>query len=222
MDLIDVREKIPLRLYESILNRGINKFLPSQEKAINSGLLDTDKNFLICTPTASGKTLIAELTALTSIYNNIGKAIYIAPLKALATEKYNEFVKRYPDIKIILSIGDKDAHNDFLDKYDLIITTSEKFDSEIRHNASWLKDVKTVIIDEIHLLNEPSRGPTLEIVITILKNLIKGIRIIGLSATIGNPEKLAEWLSAELIIDQWRPVELKKGILLDNEVEFFK
>ena len=85
---------------------------------------------------------------------------------------------------------------------------------------SWINEVKTVVIDEIHLLNDPRRGPTLEIIITLLKQLIKP-QIIGLSATIGNPKELAEWLEAELVSDDWRPVELKQGIHLDGKTEFY-
>lgn len=222
MEVNKIQDQIPKELAESIKKRGIESFLPAQEKAINAGLLDYNKNLLICTPTASGKTLIAELAMLKGIYEGVGKAIYIAPLKALATEKYNEFKERYPEIKVALSIGDTDSADNYLEKFDLILTTSEKLDSEIRHDATWLKSVKTVVIDEIHLLNDTSRGPTLEIIITLLKQILSGIKIVGLSATIGNPDELATWLDATLVKDTWRPVELKKGILLDNEVEFFK
>ena len=92
----------------------------------------------------------------------------------------------------------------------------------MRHECPWIKYVKTVIIDEIHLLNDVSRGPTLEILITLMKRLLKDIQIVGLSATIGNPDELASWLGAKLVIDGWRPVELKKGIQYDGKVEFTK
>jgi len=65
------------------------------------------------------------------------------------------------------------------------------------------------------------RGPTLEILITILKSLLKNMQLIAVSATIGNPKELAEWLNAELVIDDWRPVELKKGVYYNGEVEFY-
>ena len=104
--------------------------------------------------------------------------------------------------------------------YDFIFTTSEKLDSLTRHNSPWLKYVKTVIIDEIHLLNDPGRGPTLEILITILKKLLPKMQLIALSATIGNPEELSEWLDAELVIDKWRPVKLEEGVYLDGEIDF--
>lgn len=221
MDLESIKNRIPKELYE-ILKKDIEELRPAQKKAIESGLLD-GKNLLVCTPTASGKTLIAELAALKSIIEGKGKAIYIVPLKALASEKLKDFKKRYEGIaKIALSIGDIDSADSYLIDYDLIITTSEKLDSLIRHHAPWLSLISTIIIDEIHLLNDPSRGPTLEILITILRQLLKKSQIIALSATIGNPEELAEWLKAELVADDWRPVKLHKGVYLDGEVEFSK
>ena len=219
MELKSIKDRIPEELYK-ILEKEIKELRPAQEKAVENGLLD-GKNLLVCTPTASGKTLIAELAALKSIIEGKGKAIYIVPLKALASEKYKDFKKRYEGIaKVALSMGDIDKADSYLIDYDLIITTSEKLDSLIRHHAPWLSLISTIIIDEIHLLNDPGRGPTLEILITILRQLLKKSQIIALSATIGNPEELAEWLEAELVEDEWRPVKLHKGIYLDGEVEF--
>lgn len=218
MKLSDIKKDINPKLYEK-LEQKIDELRPAQQKAIKAGLFD-GKNLLVCTPTASGKTLIAEFASLNSIYNNIGKAIYIVPLKALASEKYKEFKARYPDVKIALSIGDTDSNDSYLEKYDMIITTSEKLDSLIRHHTPWLRYVSVVIVDEIHLLNDSSRGPTLEIIITILKKVLKKMQLIGLSATIGNPKELASWLEANLVEDSWRPVKLKKGVYLDGEIEF--
>lgn len=220
MELKAIKNKIPNELYE-ILEQEITKLRPAQEKSIKKGLLE-GKNLLVCTPTASGKTLIAELAALKSIMENKGKAIYIVPLKALASEKYRDFKRRYgKTAKIALSIGEIDSSDPYLSEYDLIIATAEKMDSLLRHNAPWLSGVKTVIVDEIHLLNDHERGPTLEILLTILKQLLKNAQIIGLSATIGNAEELAEWLKADLVVDDWRPVKLHKGIYLDGKIEFY-
>lgn len=218
MKLCDIKKDINIKLFEK-LEPKIDELRPAQEKAIKAGLFES-KNLLVCTPTASGKTLIAEFASLNSIYNGVGKAVYIVPLKALASEKYKEFKARYPDVKIALSIGDTDSSDSFLEKYDMIITTSEKLDSLIRHHTPWLRYVSVVIIDEIHLLNDASRGPTLEIIITILKKVLKKMQLIGLSATIGNPKELAAWLEANLVEDTWRPVKLKKGVYLEGEIEF--
>ena len=220
MELKTIKNSIPEALYGILEKEKISNLRPAQVKAIEKGLLD-GKNLLVCTPTASGKTLIAEIAALKSIIENKGKAIYIVPLKALASEKYKDFKQKYGHIaKIALSIGDIDSSDSYLVEYDLIITTSEKLDSLIRHHAPWLSLISTIIIDEIHLINDVGRGPTLEILITILKQLLKNAQIIGLSATIGNPEELAAWLKAELVIDDWRPVKLHKGVYLNGEIEF--
>lgn len=214
------KDKLPKDVYEVLVKEGIQTLRPSQLKALEAGLLEF-KSLLICTPTASGKTLIAEIAALHAISRGIGKAVYIVPLKALANEKFKEFKKRYGHkVNIAISIGDLDKKEDYLANYDLIICTAEKLDSLLRHHCPWLTSVKVVIVDEIHLLNDVGRGPTLEILITLLRNAVKDIQIIGLSATIGNPEELADWLQARCIVDDWRPVELKKGVYLQGKVEF--
>jgi len=217
-----IKSKIPAEIYEILEKEGITELRPSQKKAVEAGLFE-NKNLLVCTPTASGKTLIAELAGLKSIIEGKGKVIYIVPLKALATEKFKDFKRKYGNlIKIALSIGDIDSSDDYLIDYDFIICTAEKLDSLIRHNAVWLKYVRTVIIDEVHMINDVSRGPTLEVLITILKEILKNVQLIALSATIGNPLELAKWIDANLVIDDWRPVKLKKGIYLDGEIEFFE
>lgn len=193
---------------------------PIQEKSVNSGLLD-NRSLLVCAPTASGKTLVATMAIINKLKE--GKALYVVPLKALANEKYKEYkaLLEKTDYNVIISTGDVDSDSPFLSRYDLIVLTAEKLDSLIRHKVRWITDVKTVIIDEVHLLNDRSRGPTLEIIITLLKLLIRP-QLICLSATIGNPKELAEWLEAELVIDDWRPVKLKQGIYHEQEIEFFE
>ncbi|MBI4146394.1 DEAD/DEAH box helicase [Candidatus Woesearchaeota archaeon] len=213
---------IPPQLQEVLTKEGITSFRPAQQKALDAGLLE-GKSILVCTPTASGKTLIAELAAIKTILEHKGKAIYIVPLIALANEKYKEFKRKYSHLcKVALSSSDLDTSDPYLNDYDLIICTAEKLDSLIRHHSPWLSAVSIVVIDEIHLLNDVERGPTLEILITVMKKLLKNVQLLGLSATIGNPEELAEWLDAKLVLDDWRPVPLKKGTLYGNEISFIE
>lgn len=219
MKLSNFKLVIPENIFSLLEEKGFEELRPSQIKAINQGLFD-NKNFLICTPTASGKTLVAEMSFLNTIFNKNKKAIYIVPLRALASEKFYSFKKNYPSIKIGLSTGELDSDDAGLGYNDLIIVTSEKFDSLLRHRTNWLRFVGTVIVDEIHLLNDASRGPTLEIVIAILKKVLPDAQVIGLSATIGNPVELAKWLGAELVLDSWRPVKLKKGVYLEGDIHF--
>jgi len=220
MKLGDVKKMVAPQLYEVLRNEGITELRPAQSKSINKGLLKR-KNLLVCTPTASGKTLVAEIAMMQAILSKQGKCIYVVPLKALAQEKFKDFKKKYGKLaKIALSIGDLDSSDSYLERFDIIITTSEKLDSLMRHHVPWVLSVATLIVDEIHLLNDPSRGPTLEIMLTMLREKLPTIQLIALSATIGNPEELADWLEAELILDDWRPVKLKKGILMQHDLEF--
>lgn len=222
MHIDKIRDKIPQKLYEAIATAGVSELRPAQVKSVSAGLLE-GKNLLVCTPTASGKTLIAELAAVSAALNHRGKAVYVVPLKALATEKYNDFKKRYSSfVKVALSIGDFDSSDPYLSDYDLVICTAEKLDSLIRHHAPWIRMISVVVIDEIHLLNDPGRGPTLEILITLLRQLLPKSQLIGLSATIGNPEELAKWLDAELVTDTWRPVKLHQGVYRDGIISFKK
>ncbi len=210
--------QLPLPDYFIQMYSKFDKLTPIQEKAVTAGLL-TGQSLLVCAPTASGKTLVATMAITTQLEQ--GKALYIVPLKALANEKFKEYqtLLESTKFKTVMATSDIDSDSGYLADYNLLILTSEKLDSLLRHKVNWLQEVKLVIIDEIHLLNDPSRGPTLEIIITLLKNLIKP-QLIGLSATIGNKADLAEWLGAKLVEDQWRPVELKQGIYCDGKTKF--
>ncbi|MBI4144298.1 DEAD/DEAH box helicase [Candidatus Woesearchaeota archaeon] len=194
---------------------------PCQEKAVSAGVLD-GKSVLVCSPTASGKTLVGELACVKTVYSG-KKAVYVVPLIALANEKYRQFQARYSSLfRIGLSSGDLDSLDPALASFDLLVCTAEKLDSLVRHKASWIFDVGCLVVDEIHLLNEPSRGPVLEVVITLLRSLLPKLQIVGLSATIGNPEELAGWLGAALVKDSWRPVPLHQGVYLEGKLDFFK
>ena len=220
MQLSKYKKKIPAKIYSVLSKRGFKTLRPCQTKSINAGLFK-DKKLVVCTPTASGKTLVAELAILNAIYHDKGKAVYVVPLRALASEKYKEFQRLYgKDFKVAISSGDIDSADSYLKNYDLIIATSEKLDSLMRHKAAWIQNLKVVVIDEVHLLNDHGRGPTLEVVMTLLRQLLPKLQLVALSATIGNPQELADWLDAKLILDKWRPVRLDKGVFLKGAIEF--
>ncbi|GCC10386.1 ski2-like helicase [archaeon] len=212
---------MPEKAIEIIKKKGINEFFPPQEEALRKGLLNLEKNFVIAVPTASGKTLIGEMLIIKNLIDRGGKALYIVPLKALGAEKFDE-LKAYETLglKVALTTGDYDTGARWLESYDIIITTSEKADSLIRHSPSWISNVSCVVADEIHLINDASRGATLEVTIARLLHINKNLRLLALSATVGNAREVADWLDAELITSDWRPVELKEGIYLDGKIIF--
>jgi helicase len=215
MELVDLIGKVPKEIIYSLSERGIKSFTPPQESAIMGGLLE-GKNIVVSAPTASGKTLVAEIASINTILRNRKKAVYIAPMRALVLEKYEEFKTAYPYIKSVVSIGDFDSADPTLKDYDLLFVSTEKFDSLIRHKIDWIDEIGCVVFDEVHMLDDTNRGPTLEVLITKLKN-IPTIQIIALSATIGNASEIAKWLNASLITSEYRPIELKKGIIYKNK-----
>lgn len=219
-------EELPLHdsVKEILISSGITELYPPQQEAILAGALE-GKNLVLASPTASGKTLIAELCALKHVLKRGGKVLYLSPLRALANEKFGEF-KKYNNlrkkngrrVRVGISTGDYDGSDPWMGKYDIIVTTNEKADSLLRHRARWVSDVSLAVADEVHLLNEPERGPTLEVVLARLMQVNPDLQILALSATIKNAKELAEWLKAISVTTEWRPVTLREGVLLYDEV----
>jgi helicase len=217
---------IPNSVKDVLTGLGICNLFPPQADTINAGVLQ-GQNIVLASPTASGKTLMAELCALKHVLENNGKVIYLSPLRALASEKFEEFQK-YNDIQkangrkvsVGISTGDFDSADNWLERYDIIITTNEKADSLLRHRSKWMDEISLVVADEVHLLNEAERGPTLEIVLARLMQINPHIQILALSATINNVDEIAGWLNAKHIVTEWRPINLKEGVILQTEVQY--
>ena len=215
------------RILRVLFEQKIFKLRKIQKEAIQKGLFFR-KSFLVCAPSGSGKTLIGEISAINNVFQKFGKSIYLVPYKALATEKYVHFKKSYERFGIIteLSIGDYDVDDSRLAEADLIVTTYEKMDSILRNfsDKEWIFDISTIIIDEIHIIGESSRGPRLESLIVRLNEFLTQPQLIGLSATIKNPEFFNSWLSSlgndtTLIFSDKRPVPLHYRIEVTQNKE---
>ncbi len=199
---------------------GFSSFNPMQEKALQKDLFN--QSLVVSAPTAAGKTVLAELAALNSVLNRKQKVVYTCPLRALASEHYHDFKKKYAqslDIRASISTGDFDSSSNYLANYDVIYSTYEKLDSLTRHHASWLQSIGLLIVDEIHELDS-DRGPTLEMVITKLRHLNPKLQVLALSATIPNAKELAAWLEAELVQSDYRPCKLQEGVYFDQAIKF--
>jgi len=208
-DYVDI-DAVPIpQDIKNIVSKYYRKLTPPQAEAVSRGLF-RDRNILVTAPTASGKSLIAYMALVKAVLDGY-KGIYTTPLKALASEKFEDLLKHLSGtgIKVGISTGDYDSSGEELSKYDIIITTYERLDSLLRLRPSWFNDVKTLVIDEIHVLGDEDRGSVIEMIIARAMRL--GKQIIALSATIGNPRELGDWLNSEVIICDWRPVPLIQG-----------
>jgi len=213
---------IPQNAIEFLHNNDFITLYPPQEKSVKAGLLEGN-SILVSAPTASGKTLIAILAIIKHLLGKKSKIVYLSPLKALASEKFSEFKKLElidsgRKIRTQISTGDYDQTDKNLGQNDIIVLTNEKMDSVIRQGAEWISEVSLVIADEVHLLSDNDRGPTLEIVLTKLKILPQKPQILALSATVTNADEISDWLGCELVQSDWRPVPLWEGVYDDGVV----
>ena len=210
---------LPAGVGEALEAEGVAELYPPQQAAVDAGVVDGE-SLVAAVPTASGKTLIAELAMLSSIERG-GKALYIVPLRALASEKKAEF-ERWEEfgVTVGVSTGNYDSDGEWLASRDVIVATSEKVDSLIRNGAPWIDDLTCVVSDEVHLVDDSHRGPTLEVTLAKLRKVNAGLQTVALSATVGNADVIADWLDAELVESDWRPIDLRTGVHFGNAIEF--
>ena len=195
---------------------GYSSLYPPQEQALSKGLLD-GRNLLVTTPTASGKTLVALIAAMNILMKGL-RVVYLTPLRALTTEKFQDFrileeLELFDRrIKVKVASSDYSSAGRELAQADVIVLTNEKMDSLIRHRCEWIHEVGLFVADEVHLLGERDRGPTLEMMLTKIRKMYSQAQILALSATIENSNEIASWLGCELIESNWRPTKLVEGV----------
>ncbi len=200
---------------------GITQFHPPQVEAVPIAL--SGQNLLLAIPTASGKSLVAYLAILQKLLVDApgSRAFYLVPLKALASEKVDELREAgdFLGLSVGMAVGDRSGETVSLDEADIIVATSEKFDSLMRNRNDFLNQVSIVVADEIHLIHDRSRGPTMEVNLARVKHERPDAQILALSATVGNATEMAAWLDAKSVESNWRPVTLRYGTVCDGLVE---
>ena len=212
MDVVDL--DLPPRFVEHFRESGIEELYPPQAAAVESGITEGE-NVLAAVPTASGKTLIAQLAMLSAP----GTALYVVPLRALASEKAETFAA-LPDVSVGVATGEYGSRVEKLGEHDVVVATSEKVDSLVRNEAPWVSELGCVVVDEVHLLNDARRGPTLEVTLAKLREMLGDPQIGALSATVANPGAIAAWLDAVLVETDWRPIDLRTGVYHDGRIAF--
>lgn len=207
------------RLPPVLRANGYGDLWPSQAEA--APIAVAGENLVLAVPTASGKSLVAYLALLSRALKG-AHGLYLVPLRALASEKFEDLkaLGAAFGLRVALAIGDLDESDPYLARFDIVVATSEKADALFRHKADWLSKVGCIVADEVHLLGDPGRGPTLEVLLARFKQLNPQAQTVALSATIRNSKQLAEWLGAKHVKTEWRPVTLREGILYGKGVQY--
>lgn len=180
-----------------------------QKEACN--FIDEKKSVVVCAPTGAGKTVIAE-HAINNALKNGTRIFYTTPLKALSNQKYYDFGEKYGQDKVGLLTGDTSINRNA----QIVIMTTEVFRNMLYGTnfgsvTDNMKDVKYVVLDEVHYMNDEQRGTVWEESIIYCPT---NVQIIALSATVANAQELTDWINTvhsktELVDTDFRPVPLK-------------
>jgi helicase len=221
MDLEEVELPEQLRM---LLQRRLTKLLPVQTKSVQAGLLEGESQ-LVVSATATGKSLIGEMAGIKNLLEKKGKLLFLVPLVALANQKFDQ-LSAYAELGLSTSIRVgvsriKLGHGNRMRQdlgADIIAGTYEGIDQVIRTKKS-LGNIGTVVIDEVHMLEDAERGHRLAGMIARLKMMAPEAQFIFLSATVGNPSVLAKRLGATLIEYEVRPVPIERHLIFSSGVE---
>jgi ATP-dependent RNA helicase HelY len=184
-----------------------------QEDAIEA--LDRGLSVLVAAPTGSGKTVIAEF-AIERALDTGRKAFYTTPLKALSNQKFGDLVAKHGAARVGLLTGD----NTINAEAPVVVMTTEVLRNMLYERSDTLDGLQTVILDEVHYLQDPYRGAVWE---EVLIHLPTSVSVVCLSATISNAEEFGEWVrtlrgETRVVIEERRPVPLDHHYLVGNRL----
>lgn len=205
-----------------LIPTGLQKYLtrfdrlnPLQSKAVPA-VLATSGHVMVVAPTSSGKTLIGEIAALRSIVTEGKPAVWLLPGRALAAE-VSETAQRWNKhgIRSVELTGETNMSSDTVRNAQLWVATTEKFEALYRRSSlrHFIATLGCLIIDEVHLVGDHTRGATLETLIARLRAVEGRTRIVALSATVSNADELATWFNAQLVRSAWRPTILTTQLI---------
>jgi replicative superfamily II helicase len=236
MQLSDLEKfGIPSRIVDIWRKRQGEVLLPVQREAVRQGLLGTAAtglaselslpNMIVSSPTSSGKSFCAEMAAVKALTAR-QKAVLLFPLKSLAEEKYRLFRDAYGPLGIdcLIATGDHPENDQkFLrGDFQLAVSIYEKFDLLLTIDLDLLSNIGLVVVDELQMLGDRERGLILERLLTKVIASAYEPAVLGLSAVLEDSaaHRLAQWLSARLVRENSRPVDLLRGIAAEGSFRF--
>jgi len=185
-------------------------FTPDHFQVEAFDAFDDGEHVVVAAPTGSGKTVVAEYAIAAALADG-RRAFYTAPIKALSNQKYRDLVARHGDGPAGLLTGDTSVNGDA----DVVVMTTEVLRNMIYAGRD-LTELATVVVDEVHFLQDAYRGPVWE---EIIIHLPRHVQLVCLSATVSNVDELAEWIAAvrgptSSIVEHKRPVALENRYLV--------
>ena len=210
------RGKHPLTIqFVEQFDFGFDEFQIKACQAVEDG-----KGVLVAAPTGAGKTVVGEFAAFSALAQG-KKCFYTTPIKALSNQKFHEFVERFGEGRVGLLTGDTNINSEA----DVLVMTTEVLRNMLYANSNTLKNLGSVVMDEVHYLADKSRGAVWE---EVLIHLMESVQVISLSATVSNAEEFGDWLgevrgSTEVIVSEIRPIPLYQHVLIgDRLVDLFR
>ncbi len=204
------------RLIERWRETGIDSLLPLQIQGVRDYAFLQGRNLLVLAPTSSGKTFVAELAALKHMEEG-RRAVYLVPTKALAEEKARQMNARYRPLGYRVAVATRERpETDRIvaeGRFDLLIAVYEKMKAYLVARPDLLSQVGLVVVDEIQSLGDRKRGEGLDLLLAKIVSAPYKTQFIGLSAVLGEGNRLADWLQCDLLLHRERPVELREGVL---------
>lgn len=195
-------------------------FNPVQAAAVPV-VLEGQKHLVVVAPTGAGKTPIGMVAALEA-YARGRKAAWLVPQRSLTDELDRDLqLWRSRGLRVVRLTGEAAVDTELIRSADVWVATTEKFEAICRAGSlrDALAEVGCLVVDEIHLLGDPTRGAVLEALLARVREDSAGTRIVGLSATVANAEEVARWLGARLVRTTWRPTRLTWQLPLLDPVD---
>ena len=197
--------------------------LPVQEVAVQRYDLFAGRSLVISSPTSSGKTFVGEMAAMRATFAG-KRVLYLTPLRALAEEKYHTFQARYGayGVKVVVATRDRREFDQDIEQgnFHLAVLVYEKLSQLLVRHPHLLRTVALVVVDELQMLGDAERGPGLELSLAKLLTSSPRPQVLGLSAVLREAQQVADWLEADLLFQDERPVELHRGVLLGGRFRY--
>eukprot|EP00931_Biecheleriopsis_adriatica_P092095 TRINITY_DN6591_c0_g2_i1.p1 TRINITY_DN6591_c0_g2~~TRINITY_DN6591_c0_g2_i1.p1 ORF type:complete len:2016 (-),score=351.16 TRINITY_DN6591_c0_g2_i1:69-6116(-) len=214
-------QQLPEAVVQAYKNRGINRLYDWQAECLSCPGVGEGRNLVYCAPTSGGKTLVSEVLLLRRVFKMKKRAIFVLPYVSIVSEKANDLQALCKSTGALVKAFFGGSPESIKEPFDIAVCTIEKANALVNflvEQGQLAELVGTLVVDELHLVGDGSRGYLLEIFLSKVLFLAPSLQVIGLSATLPNVEDIARWLDAVLYQTNYRPVPLSEFVLTGRQL----